>query len=257
MKFENILLFILFILVCSTEVIAQDNLIQDNLIQDNLIQADINMSSLYIENGMIEEIKPVLPADGRMTLPTLALRDIREITKEQKINLAIKKATRIVETFAAHRNSRGELTRASFLPYVDDLVLYCYQIAEEHNAPEFAQTWYWALVYGLANFGLTCYGTAPGNCTGPFDVKHYPRVIDPIANMKHHVNEQFTGWQRGYRGIGLCKYIMYPARPHDWGGRYRRDPFTGAGLGNMKQFAYWNYALTRCIERGYEYGKLP
>jgi hypothetical protein len=27
-----------------------------------------------------------------------------------------------------------------------------------------------------------------------------------------------TGYLQGYRGLGLCRYVMYPLRPHDWGG---------------------------------------
>lgn len=190
-------------------------------------------------------------------LAGVGVAQAEELSREQRIQLATRKCERLIETFAAHRDSNGELTRASFLPYAEALVRYCYDIADRNNDPEFAGTWYWAIVYGLANFGLTCYGTAPGNCTGPFDVKHYPRIYDPIKNMQHHVNEQYEGWKRGYRGIGLCHYVMYPARPHDWGRRWRTDPFTGEALGYMKQFEYWDYACRRCIRRGYEYGKLP
>jgi len=75
--------------------------------------------------------------------------------------------------------------------------------------------------------------------------------------MQHHVQEQFTGWKRGCRGIDLCRYVMYPAAPRDWGTRYRKDPYTKEGIGRMSQFKYWDYAFRKCIQRGYEYGKLP
>jgi len=209
-----------------------------------------------IECSEMEYTKVIFP-EGKMSMPKDVLEKFEEVKQISDIDLAVKKAERLVETFAAHRGRNGNLTRASFLPYVRDLVEYCYYIAEIKKDPGFASTWYWALVYGMSNFGLTCYGVAPGNCAGPFDVKKYPLVRDPIRNMQHHVQEQYTGWKRGYRGIDLCRYVMYPAAPMDWGNKYRRDPYTKEGLGYMKQFKYWDYAFSRCIQRGYEYGKLP
>jgi hypothetical protein len=132
--------------------------------------------------------------------------------------IRVQKAERLIRRFANHDGN------ASFLPYAEDLVSYCEYIEQSNDAPGFGGTWYWALVYGYANFNLRCYKIAyypprlGDDCTGPFDVKKEPHVLDPVDNMKHHVDEQYTGWKKGYRGIGLCKYVMYPARPHDWGG---------------------------------------
>jgi len=226
-KIKDVLL--LFILSCSV-VYAQE------------IEADINRQTISVSEPIMQEDRTVLLADGIMSLPFDVLQEWEEVLKIKNKELAIKKAERLVGTFAAYRDRNGNLTRASFLPYVADLIDYCYYIAEIKNEPGFAATWYWALVYGMANFSLTCYGTAPGNCTGPFDVKKSPRVMDPIKNMQHHVQEQYTGWSRGYRGIGLCKYVMLPANPRDWGGG---------------QFRRTNEKFLKCIQRGYEVGKLP
>jgi len=172
-----------------------------------------------------------MPADGVSTLPTTLPPRTR--------HLRILKAQRIVATFAGYSG------RSSFLPYVEDLIDYCSEVAEKNGEPEFAATWYWALVYGYANFGLRCYSIAryadSADCSGPFDVKQEPHVLDPIENMKHHVDEQFIGWQKGYRGIDLCKYVMLPSAPRDWGG----------GM-----FAKTDRKFRACIQRGYEVGKL-
>jgi hypothetical protein len=237
-------ILLLFILSCSV-VYAQET------------GADTNQQAISIDKPIMQEdYRAVLPADGLNSIPFDVLMEWEEILKIREKRLAKKKVIRLIETFAAHRGSDGELTRASFLPYAEDLVDYCYYIAEVNNDPRFAHTWYWALVYGMANFGLTCYGVAPGNCAGPFDVKKYPLVRDPIKNMQHHVQEQYTGWKKGYRGIELCHYVMLPANPRDWGNRYRRDYYTNERLGHMKQFEYWHYTFSRCIKRGYEVGKL-
>jgi hypothetical protein len=168
-------ILLLFILSCSA-VYAQET------------GADTNSQIISIDKPIMQEdYEAVLPAYGLSSLPFDVLEEWEEVQKIKEKRLAKKKVARLIETFAAHRNSNGELTIASFLPYAEDLVDYCYYIAEVNDDPGFAHTWYWALVYGMANFGLTCYGTAPGNCTGPFDVKKYPRVMDPIKNMQHHV----------------------------------------------------------------------
>jgi hypothetical protein len=104
--------------------------------------------------------------------------------------------------------------RHSFRPWVGTLI----REHERYGDPEFAAAYWYSLVYGGANFSLRCYATAPGSCAGPMDVKHRPPVLDPAANIRHHVREMWTGWQNGYRGRGLCEYVMLPSRPHDWGG---------------------------------------
>ena len=177
---------------------------------------------------------------------TTEVEVVAEPTEEEKAqaihNLRVKKFTRIVQTFY---NYQG---RASILPYVDHFISEHERIEREAiakgitSAKGFASTWWWSAVYGGANFSLTCYGVAPGGCAGPMDVKHYPLVRDPKKNITWHIEEQFYGWKLGYRGRGLCEYVMYPARPHDWGGgKFRKT--------HAKHLA--------CIERGYEFGKLP
>ena len=138
--------------------------------------------------------------------------------------------------------------RGSFLPYCAELVSYCEEIEREKGAPGFGGSWWEALVYGAANFSLRCYKVAVyppsqgDDCTGPFDVKREPLVLDPVANMRHHVREQYEGWRCGYRDLGLCRYVMSPARPHDWdGGRFART----------------DRRHRECIARGYERGELP
>ena len=88
----------------------------------------------------------------------------------------------------------------------------------------FGAAWWWSMVYGGANFGLTCYATAPGWCAGPLDVKtrgYY--VLDPEANIRHHCDEMFSFYKRGIRGIRLCEYVFLPANPRDWNnGQFRR-----------------------------------
>ncbi len=119
--------------------------------------------------------------------------------------------------------------KTSMLPYVDFFCAEHERIEAEALAngktwaKGFAGSWWYSLVYGAANFSLRCYATAPGNCAGPMDVKHRPLITDPKANIRYHVREQFLGWRLGYRGLGLCQYVFYPAAPRDWGGgRFRR-----------------------------------
>lgn len=178
--------------------------------------------------------RPVLPADGINTDP-----DMSRVDKNRLHNIRVLKAERIVQTFANYEGKSG------FLPYVEDLVSYCEELAEKHGEPKFADTWYYALVYGYANFGLRCYSIAryadSADCTGPYDVKKEPHVLDPVENMRHHVDEQFLGWQLGYRGRGLCEYVMLPSAPRDWGGG---------------KFAQTDRKFKACIQRGYEVGKI-
>ena len=79
--------------------------------------------------------------------------------------------------------------------------------------------------------------TAPGRCYGPFDVKapvpKYRRqacaelhdgpwqtslLRDPQINARCHVLEMQQAYRRGYRGLGMCKYVYTPANPRDRGG---------------------------------------
>jgi len=147
-------------------------------------------------------------------------------------DLRVRKCERLVATYYAG---------SGFLPYCDYLVTTHERLEAEHDAPGFGAAWYYSLVYGAANFGLRVGGVAPGNCSGPMDVKHYPLIRDPERNIDYHCREMLGFYKRGVRGRRLCEYVMLPARPHDWGGgRFRRT----------------DEKFRECIARGYAVGKL-
>jgi len=163
-----------------------------------------------------------------MTLLALALILAAQAPAEADAlhELRVKKCERIVQTFYPH---------SGFLPYVDFFVA-------EHERLGMGEAWYWSLVYGGANFSLKVGGVAPGGCAGPMDVKHRPLVLDPKANIRWHCREMAGFYARGVRGIDLCKHVFLPSRPRDWGGG---------------RFAKTDRKFRKCIERGYEYHKLP
>ena len=103
--------------------------------------------------------------------------------------------------------------------------------------------------------------TAPGRCYGPFDVKapvpKYRRqacaelhdgpwqtslLRDPQINARCHVLEMQQAYRRGYRGLGMCKYVYLPAAPTDWGG------------GRLAQMERRHKQI---IQEAYERGELP
>ena len=104
----------------------------------------------------------------------------------------------------------------------------------EHERLGIGPEWFASMAYGMANFGLTIGKRAPGRCFGPMDVKWpgYARqagcrrpddLRDPYRNITAHCLEAREGVRRGHEGLALCRWIMYPARPHDWGGgRFRK-----------------------------------
>lgn len=123
----------------------------------------------------------------------------------------------------------------------------------EHERRGIGDQWFASFVYGFANFGLRLNAKAPGGCYGPMDVKWssgYGQkagcvkpddLRDWRKNITAHCIEARVGVKRGHRGLALCKYIMYPARPHDWGGgRFRNT---------------WEKA-ERQLRAGYRAGKL-
>ena len=156
--------------------------------------------------------------------------------------MRVKKCLRIIQTFY---NYDG---RANFTPHIEFFISYHEQLEREglargdERAKGFGECWWWSLVYGGANFGMTCYGVSPGNCAGPLDVKHYPLVLNPKENIKYHTNEMFSYYlNHGVRGIELCEWVMFPAAPFDWGGgMFHRT--------NDKHLAD--------IARAYKYGRL-
>lgn len=122
----------------------------------------------------------------------------------------------------------------------------------EHERMGIGPEWLASLTYGFANFGLRLNKRAPGLCYGPMDVKWggYARRAgcrrpDDLRNWQlnitAHCLEARVGVGKGYRGQALCRYIMFPARPHDWGGgRFRRT---------------WQRCL-RLLAEGYAAGKI-
>lgn len=160
---------------------------------------------------------------------------VPEMTAEQIHALRVKKAERIVATYYGG---------SGFLPYCETLVTTHERMEAEggERAAGFGAAWYYSLVYGAANFGLQVGATAPGGCCGPMDVKHYPLVTDPVANIEWHCREMAEYYRRGVRGRDLCEWVFYPARPRDWGGG---------------RFARTDAMFRACIARGYAVGKLP
>jgi len=178
-----------------------------------------------------QEQRPVLPADGRATVPTAGL-----VTPAERLHEArVRKCERLVATFYAG---------SGFLPYCETLIA-THERMEREGGPAlrgFGAAWYWSLVYGAANFGLQVGATAPGSCAGPMDVKHWPLVTDPAENIEWHCREMGEYYRRGVRGRDLCESVFYPAAPRDWGGG---------------RFARTDAMFRACIARGYAVGKLP
>lgn len=163
--------------------------------------------------------------------------------------LRVKKCTRIIESFYNYRHKDGSMSKTNFLPYIEYFISYHERLEKDavakgkESAKGFGDAWYWSTVYGGANFSMSCYSTAPGSCAGPLDVKHSPLVLDPKANIRFHCNEMFSYYTRNnVRGINLCKWVMLPSRPTDWGGG---------------RFSKTDAKFKDCINKGYKIGKLP
>lgn len=124
-----------------------------------------------------------------------------ENTKEYEIRL---KKSRIIV--------RELYPNSGFYPYIGYFL-------KAHRKRGMGEQYWWSLVYGGANFSLTVGGIAPGGCAGPLDVKHYPRITDPMENIDYHCNEMKSYYAMDRRGYKLIKKIFLPANPRDWGGR--------------------------------------
>jgi len=104
----------------------------------------------------------------------------------------------------------------------------------EHERLGIGPEWLASMSYGMANFGLSVGKRAPGRCFGPMDVRWpgYARqagcrrpddLRDPYRNITAHCLEARAGVRRGHTGLALCRWIMMPSRPHDWGrGKFRK-----------------------------------
>jgi hypothetical protein len=112
---------------------------------------------------------------------------------------------------------------SGFSPWCGTLIREHERLSREKQAPGFASHWWWSLVYGGSNAELRVGATFPGHCSGPMDVKAWPLVLEPGANIRHHVAEAWLGYSLGYQGRRNCEYVFYPSHPHDWGGgRFRQ-----------------------------------
>ena len=101
----------------------------------------------------------------------------------------------------------------------------------EHERQCVGDQWWFSLIYGKANFGLTLHSRSPGLCFGPLDVKwpgfarqvgaHKPEDLrDPRLNIRAHVAEMAYYHRRtGETGTSLLARVFYPASPryyHRW-----------------------------------------
>jgi hypothetical protein len=97
-----------------------------------------------------------------------------------------------------------------------------------HELAGIETEWYWSLVYGFSNFGLTLRSQAPGLCYGPMDVKWpgFARqvgatepddLLDPRTNIRAHIAEASYYHRRtGRTGIALLSTVFYPASPREY-----------------------------------------
>lgn len=98
----------------------------------------------------------------------------------------------------------------------------------EHERLGIAAEWWYSLVYGKANFGLTIGKRAPGLCYGPMDVK-WPNGAkaagatkpDDLRNPRTNIRAYCalaSHWHRttGRTGFRLLAITYYPARPHEY-----------------------------------------
>jgi hypothetical protein len=99
---------------------------------------------------------------------------------------------------------------------------------EQHELAGMPDQWYWSLVYGFSNFGLTLGHTAPGLCYSPMDVKWpgYARQVgakrpedlrDPHLNIRAHVAEMACYHRTtGREGLALLSMVFLPAHPREY-----------------------------------------
>ena len=115
------------------------------------------------------------------------------------------------------------LAPASYRPTLCDYFI------GEHERAGIGAEWYASFAYGLANADLALRTVFPGPCFGPMDCQFgsYSRqagcscpddLRDPWRNIRAHVIEAKVGVGLGYHDLALCRYIMQPGAPTDWGG---------------------------------------
>jgi len=98
----------------------------------------------------------------------------------------------------------------------------------EHERRGIGPEWWYSLVYGKGNFGLTIGKRAPGLCYGPLDVK-WPGMArevgarcpndlrNPRLNIKAHCAEMaYYHRKTGREGFALLATVFYPASPREY-----------------------------------------
>lgn len=101
----------------------------------------------------------------------------------------------------------------------------------EHEHLGIEGEWYYSLIYGFTQMGLTIGSRAPGRCFGPMDVKWPGKarevgctrpgdLRDPLANVAAHCREMaYYHNKTGETGMALLARVFYPAAPryyHRW-----------------------------------------
>jgi len=166
--------------------------------------------------------------------------------------LRIAKASQVVRAGYSYGDERD------FLPYVPYLVRYHEYLEGEairkgKPGQGYAAAYWWSLVYGGANFSLKCHRSAPGNCRGPLDVKGKRGSGNPQRNIEYHCQEMLTGYLLGYRGLGLCEYVMMPNAPRGWSYRWDKslrrsvDIFERTDMRHRVLLARWYEQQKTCV----------
>lgn len=107
----------------------------------------------------------------------------------------------------------------------------------EHETLGIGPEWYYSMIYGFTQMGLTIGSRSAGLCYGPMDVK-WPGMArevgctrpddlrDPRANVAAHCREMAYYHRRtGETGMALLARVFYPASPryyHPWAPADRR-----------------------------------
>ena len=101
----------------------------------------------------------------------------------------------------------------------------------EHERLGIGDQWYYSLIQGYSQFGLTIGKRAPGLCYGPMDhkwpgfarqagCKRPDDLRNPRRNITAHCLEMaYYHKRRGETGMALLARVFYPARPrryHRW-----------------------------------------
>lgn len=204
--------------------------VESDVVPQQDIVAFFRQAPEFYGDGPIGAIAPLYTGGGS-ALTTYGGKDLVEV-QDFPERLGIAPGDNIVKSDTLAHTLRRRIVAelypwSGFLPYceVQELISVHERMEREGGpaAAGYGEAWFWSIVYGGANFSLQVGGIAPGNCAGPMDVKHSPRVLDPVQNIEWHCREMLGFWKRGVRGRDLCEHVFLPANPRDWGGgRFRR-----------------------------------